>query len=184
MAETYRHGYFHTVVLRDSFVIVLRLQWLEKGVIPKMITIRELAGFPAISVRTRSIMIRLIFEAQRLSRGAFVCMMVQQRKTEMHPCIEGTGPKSRGNHKAQQGVSGSGIAVDSAGTEKEQLMMSKDALLKNQMQVDDYYCLHPAVWARNSATSTEILSSQTMDHPYSLTTHLVALLRIMTPLLA
>lgn len=63
---------------------------------------------------------------------------------------------------------------------KEQLMMSKDALLKNQMQVDDilFHIRQSKEW--NPGDYTEILSLQTMDHPYSLTTHLVALLRNMT----
>ena len=63
---------------------------------------------------------------------------------------------------------------------KEQLMMSKDALLKNQMQVDDilFHIRQSKEW--NPGDYMEILSLQTMDHPYSLTTHLVALLRNMT----
>ena len=63
---------------------------------------------------------------------------------------------------------------------KEQLMMFKDALLKNQMQVDDilFHIRQSKEW--NPGDYMEILSLQTMDHPYSLTTHLVALLRNMT----
>ena len=63
---------------------------------------------------------------------------------------------------------------------KEQLMMAKDVLLKNQMQVDDilYHIRQSKEW--NPGDYTEVLSLQTMDRPYSLTTHLVALLRNMT----
>ncbi len=59
-------------------------------------------------------------------------------------------------------------------------MMFKDALLKNQMQVDDilFHIRQSKEW--NPGDYMEILSLQTMDHPYSLTTHLVALLRNMT----
>ena len=59
-------------------------------------------------------------------------------------------------------------------------MMAKDVLLKNQMQVDDilYHIRQSKEW--NPGDYTEVLSLQTMDRPYSLTTHLVVLLRNMT----
>ena len=79
--------------------------------------------------------------------------------------------------KLQQGAMDQMILLEQ---KKEQLMMAKDVLLKNQMQVDDilYHIRQSKEW--NPGDYTEVLSLQTMDRPYSLTTHLVALLRNMT----
>ena len=79
--------------------------------------------------------------------------------------------------KLQQGAMDQMILLEQ---KKEQLMMAKDVLLKNQMQVDDilYHIRQSKEW--NPGDYTEVLSLQTMDRPYSLTTHLVVLLRNMT----
>ena len=79
-----------------------------------MITIRELADSCNISVRT----LQYYDQIDLLKPSGYQGRIRVYDEAAKNPCMEGTGPKSRGNHKASAGSHGSGTAVDSAGTEK------------------------------------------------------------------
>ena len=146
-----------------------------------MITIRELADSCNISVRTLQYYDQIDLLKPSGYQGS-IRLYDEEAKKKLK-CIlawKVLGLSLEEITKLQQGVMDREQLLILLEQKKEQLMMSKDALLKNQMQVNDilFHIRQSKEW--NPGDYMEILALQTMDHPYSLTTHLVALLRNMT----
>ena len=146
-----------------------------------MITIRELADSCNISVRTLQYYDQIDLLKPSGYQGRIrVYDEAAKKKLKCILAWKVLGLSLEEITKLQQGVMDREQLLILLEQKKEQLMISKDALLKNQMQVDDilFHIRQSKEW--NPGDYTEILSLQTTDHPYSLTTHLVALLRNMT----
>ena len=133
--QLFPHGLFCAIL-----VIVLVFAWLEKEEFCNDYHTWA-CGFLHTVYGHYSIMIRLIFEAQRLS-GAHSCTMKQQRKNWNVSCMEGTGPKSRGNPQSfsRELWIGNNSCWFCWNRKRNDLWYPRMLLLKNQMQVDDIYC--------------------------------------------
>ena len=146
-----------------------------------MITIRELADSCNISVRTLQYYDQIDLLKPSGYQGR-IRMYDEAAKEKLKGILawKVLGLSLEEIIKLQQGAMDQEQLLILLEQKKEQLMMAKDVLLKNQMQVDDilYHIRQSKEW--NPGDYTEVLSLQTMDRPYSLTTHLVALLRNMT----
>lgn len=146
-----------------------------------MITIRELADSCNISVRTLQYYDQIDLLKPSCYQGR-IRLYDEAAKEKLKGILawKVLGLSLEEIIKLQQGAMNQEQLLILLEQKKEQLMMAKDVLLKNQMQVDDilYHIRQSKEW--NPGDYTEVLSLQTMDRPYSLTTHLVALLRNMT----
>ena len=150
-----------------------------------MLTIRELADYCNVSVRTLQYYDQIDLLKPSGYQGRIRLYDETAQKTLKRILAwKLLGLKLEEIEKLQQGAMKQEQLLLLLKQKKEQLMISRDKLLENQRQVDDvlFHIRKCKEW--DAADYADILSLQNQERPYSLKTHLLVYLRNMTLLKA
>ena len=150
-----------------------------------MLTIRELADYCNVSVRTLQYYDQIDLLKPSGYQGRIRLYDETAQKTLKRILAwKLLGLKLEEIEKLQQGAMKQEQLLLLLKQKKEQLMISRDKLLENQRQVDDvlFHIRKCKEW--DAADYADMLSLQNQERPYSLKTHLLVYLRNMTLLKA